>query len=360
MQVQKVNKDGIIHWVLLDDDMHLIHPVCEFLEFQRKIDRADNTLRAYAVDLKIYWEFLAKSGYSYDQASVSVIADFVEDLRRGTREEKSLYAPSSRTNRSINRILGSVQRFYRYRQMSGDCMDPVFFETIPETGQIYQGFLTHTYARYQTKKSIFKLKEPAGKARIIPWEKMQQFLMALGRQRDRLLFELLYHTGARIQEALDLEVGILPEPEPGKAVGVFRQIRSKGKRRDLYAPMPLIEALNDFARQGNDPGRRYLFVAEKTNYAGRQLTYHAAYDIMRRTQQQLGMEFCFHDLRHTFCTALIESGVDVSVVQQVMGHANLYTTRRYVHLSENYLMKTMSAYWEKREGGASGETVRTQ
>ena len=51
MQVQKVNKNGTAYWVLLDDDMHLVDPVCEFLDFQRKIDRADNTLRAYALRL---------------------------------------------------------------------------------------------------------------------------------------------------------------------------------------------------------------------------------------------------------------------------------------------------------------------
>lgn len=269
-----------------------------------------------------------------------------------------LYVTSSRTNRSINRILSSVHRFYRYEQLNGVCPDPIFLEVVPETEQMYQGFLTHTQAKYQTKKSIFKLKESKKTAQIIPKKQMQQFLGALTRQRDRLLFEVLYYTGARIQEALDLEVCMLPKPETDQAVGVFRQIRSKGKRRDLYAPMFLIRELNDFVYENRttDPDRKYLFVVEKKNYEGRQLTYHAAYDIMRRTQQELGMEFNFHDLRHTFCTGLIESGVDVGIVQQVMGHANLYTTKRYVHLSDRYLMENMHKYWADREGGASRET----
>ena len=132
MQVQKVNKGGTARWVLLDDDMHLIDPVCEFLEFQRKIDRADHTLRAYATDLKIYWEFLMKSSNRFDQISIRTIADFVDYLRSGTGDEASLYVTSSRTNRSINRIMSSVHRFYRYEQLNGVCPVPVFFETIPE------------------------------------------------------------------------------------------------------------------------------------------------------------------------------------------------------------------------------------
>ena len=54
---------------------------------------------------------------------------------------------------------------------------------------------------------------------------------------------------------------------------------------------------------------------------------------------------------------LIENGVDVSVVQQVMGHANLYTTKRYVHLSDRYLMEKMNAYWAGREGGVPDEAT---
>ncbi len=358
MQVLKVNKEGTVRWVLLDDDMHLIDPVCEFLEFQRKINRSDNTLRAYATDLKIYWEFLSQSCCNFDQVSISIIADFVDYLRRGTRPEASIYASGSRTNRSINRILSSVHRFYCYQQVNGVCSDPVFFERIPETEQMYRGFLTHTLANYQTKKSIFKLKESTKTAQIVTKEQMQQFMGVLDRERDKLLFGLLYESGARIQEALDLEVRMLPKPRDDRAVGVFHQIRSKGKYRDLYVPMYLIQKLNDFVyrEETSDPKRTYLFVSEKTNYAGKQLTYHAAYDIMKRAQQKVGMEFCFHDLRHTFCTGLIESGVDVAVVQQVMGHANLYTTKRYVHLSDTYLVQNMNAYWANREGGASYET----
>lgn len=354
MQVQKVNKKGTAHWVLLDDDMHLVTPVCEFLEFQRKIDRADNTLRAYAIDLKIYWEFLAEGCHSYGDASVDLIADFVDYLRRGKGDKNLLYVESCRTNRSINRILSSVRRFYRYAQMCGDCKNPVLFETIPETAQMYHGYLTHTHAAHQTKKSIFKLKESSAKVRLVTGEEMQRFLGQLSRKRDRLLFQLLYFTGARIQEALDLEVGAIPEPDAEMSVGVFRQIRSKGKKRDLYAPMFLIRALHEyiFECEKDIPNRTYVFVSEKANYEGRQLSYHGAYDVMKRAQKPLDMEFTFHDLRHTFCTRLIEQGVDVGIVQIVMGHANLYTTKRYLHMSDAYLSESLSRYWEKQEGGS--------
>lgn len=351
MQVQKVKMSGITHWVLLDDDMHLIAPVCEFLEFQRKIDRADNTLRAYALDLKIYWEFLNQNHYTYKDASADVVADFIDYLRRGTAKNALLYVESSRTNRSINRILSSVRRFYCYNQLRGICCNPIPLEDVPEGGRMYHGYLVHTHTLHQTKKSVFKLKENSKKVHIVTEEEMRRFLGELPRKRDRLLFGLLYVTGARIQEALDLEVSMLPEPDEHRSVGVFRQIRSKGKRRDLYAPMFFIRELYDFVYGSRQSGNRYVFVSEKVDYEGRQLTYHSAYGIMKRTQEPLHMEFTFHDLRHTFCTRLIEQGVDIAIVQLVMGHKRLYTTKQYLHMSDSYLMDCMSRYWAKQEGG---------
>lgn len=351
MQVQKVKMNGITRWVLLDDEMRLIAPVCEFLEFQRKIDRADNTLRAYATDLKIYWEFLDRNYYTYRDASADVVADFVDYLRRGSSEETLLFVESGRVNRSINRILSSVRRFYCYNQLRGVCGNPVSLEEIPEGGRMYRGYLVHTRALHQTRKSIFKLKEGSKRVRLVTETQMRSFLGNLSRERDRLLFALLYFTGARIQEALDLETATLPEPDSGIGVGVCRQIRSKGKRRDLYVPMFLIRALSGFVRGAGGAGRKYVFVSEKTDYAGRQLTYHSVYGIMKRAQEPLNLDFTFHDLRHTFCTRLIEQGVDVGIVQLVMGHERLYTTRRYLHMSDAYLMDCLSGYWAKQEEG---------
>lgn len=348
MQVQKVNKDGTTHWVLLDDDMHLVAPVCEFLDFQRKIARADNTLRAYALDLKIFWEYLDMCCGSYESVSADMVADFTDYLRRGAGGAAH---DGGRTNRSVNRILGSIHRFYRYEQLRGVCSSPMIFETLPRTEQMYRGMLFHTNPSHRVKKSIFKLREQNVGVHIVSEEELRLFLRALGRERDRMLFLLLYYTGARIQEALDLEVSMLPPVSSDQTIGVFRQIRSKGKHRDLYAPMFLIRALHTFVNESGDAERTYLFVTEKAGCAGRQLTYHTAYAMLSRARIQTGIEFGFHDLRHTFCTRLIEQGMDVGVVSRVMGHEHLYTTKRYLHFSDACLMEYLSDYWAAQEGG---------
>ncbi len=350
MQVQKVNKDGMTHWVLLDDDMHLIIPVCEFLEFQRRLARAENTLRAYALDLKLYFEYLDQKCCDYRAVSADTVAEFVGELRGAVASDRHL---TRHCGRSINRILGSICRFYHYEQLRGACSNPIHHENIKGNGRMYRGALVHTIPAAPVQRSVFRMKEQKTDARIVSEAELRVFLAALVRERDRLLFLLLYHTGARIQEALDLTVDAVPEPSDTETVGVFSKIRSKGKYRDLYAPMFLIRALYAFVQRSG--ARTYVFVSEKKDYAGRQLSYHAAYDILCRTRARVGVEFGFHDLRHTFCTRLLEQGMDIGVVSRVMGHENLYTTKHYMHLSDACLMAYLADHWAVWEGGLCHE-----
>ena len=134
---------------------------------------------------------------------------------------------------------------------------------------------------------------------------------------------MLYLTGARIQEVLDLEIEAIPVPDMSKSICVLHQIRSKGKCRDLYVPMSLIAELDEFIMEERSriaTDHSYIFVSEQERQRGKQLTYSAVYDKLKKIQAQVGVQFNFHDLRHTFCSNLVESGLDVSVVRIIMGH----------------------------------------
>ena len=91
----------------------------------------------------------------------------------------------------------------------------------------------------------------------------------------------------------------------------------------------------------------YIFVSEQPQWYGKQLTYRAAYDKLKEVQEKIGVDFNFHDFRHTLCTALIESGMDISVVKLIMGHESISTTQKYTHLSDSYIEESLSKYWRK-------------
>ena len=188
------------------------------------------------------------------------------------------------------------------------------------------------------------------KHNLVSDDEMELFLSRLDKRRDILLYKMLYLTGARIQEVLDLEIESVPVPDMSQPVGCFQQIKSKGKTRDLYVPMSLIRELDDFIfeeRNLIDTDHSYIFVSEQARQLGKQLTYSAAYDKLKKVQKEVGIDFNFHDLRHTFCSNLVQSGMDVSVVRMIMGHEHLSTTQKYTHLSNPYIEDSLARYWNQ-------------
>ena len=79
---------------------------------------------------------------------------------------------------------------------------------------------------------------------------------------------------------------------------------------------------------------------------------------LKRYKKEIGVDFNFHDLRHTFCSNLVQSGMDVSVVRMIMGHEHLSTTQKYTHLSNPYIEDSLSRYWNQSTligGGSDGK-----
>lgn len=350
MQLQIIDQEGRQVVVLLDDEMRIIRPVYDYLKFQRQRGRAFNTLKAYGRDLKLFWEFLAAMEYSYDSVSPRMIAEFIDYLRATEYDIPALYRESKRSNQTINRILSTVHTFYQFEADMSEIDNPILMHSASRPFDAFKGILAHAKTDNRVMKSIFKVKESDYRVRLITDDEMELFLSCLKKRRDLLLYKTLYLTGARIQEVLDLEIDSIPVPDMSKSIGVFRNIKSKGKRRNLYVPMSLIKELDDFIfeeRAHIETEHGFVFVSEQKRYLGKQLTYRAAYDKLRNVQGKIGMQFNFHDLRHTFCSNIMQTGMDVSIVKILMGHEHITTTQRYTHLSDTYIEESLTKYWKK-------------
>lgn len=349
-------KQGVMP-VLLDAEIRIIGPVYDFLRFQRLKGRAPNTLIANGRDLKVYWEFLQETGLSYEKISPAELAEFIGYLRYGGEDGGMCQSEPGRTGQTVNRILSTVHMFYQYHADMQEINNPVLMRDQDRPANMFKGLLYHARKDSRTKQSIFKVKENSYRVHLVTEDEMHLFLSCLDKKRDILLYKLLYFTGARIQEILDLEIESVPVPDPTIGVGVFRQIRSKGKARDLYVPMSLIEELDDFIfgeRSRTETEHSYVFISEHPGHKGKQLTYRAAYDKLKKVQEQTGLSFNFHDLRHSFCSRLAQTGMDASIIRIIMGHEHIATTQRYTHLSENYIGTALSRYWEGSIFGGVG------
>lgn len=159
--------------------------------------------------------------------------------------------------------------------------------------------------------------------------------------RDAALLELLYGTGARVSEVVDLDVDdltrVLSDPELG-----LRLFGKGGKER--------IVPLGSYARQAVDAwlvrGRPALVAEARratpallVNTRGDRLSRQSAWAIIRSAAQAAGIstEVSPHSLRHSFATHLLDGGADVRVVQELLGHASVTTTQIYTEVTVEHL-----------------------
>ena len=351
LSVIKQGNRGVV--VLLDDEMKIVKPVYAYLKQQARLDRSFNTIIANGRDLKLYWEFLNYMGYEYTEVTPITISEFIEFLRSSEEcmDDKIiiLYGTSKRTGKTINRILSTVYCFYKFCCLVTEIKNPIIMEEINRQQNMFKSFLHHARNNNKIGKSIFKIKQSEAIITIIPDAHIELLMNCLQNSRDKLILKILYLTGARIGEVLDLKIENIPYPNSDETFGVLKNIKSKGKCRNLFIPMRLIEEIDSFIineRALIDTEHSCLFVALQKQNLGHPLTYRSIYDVFDRAKKKAGLKFNFHDIRHTFVTHLAETGMDVSIISLIAGHKHIQTTERYTHLSDQYIGESLSRYWK--------------
>jgi site-specific recombinase XerD len=348
MELHIISKDRKAEFILLDKNMKLVNPVRDYLEYQRLRGRAENTLKAYARDLKVFFGYLESNNLLYDQISVGMIRDYVEHLRSPIEGEAFLYAESKRAPVTINRMMGTLYSFYCYQSAMYGIGNPVLMKEISSPNSVFRGILYHTRKNNYTRQSIFKIKESDYRIHLFTPDEIQNMWLALPTVRDKLIFKLLIQTGARIGEILALKIENVPIPDSSNAVSVLHNVKSKGYYRDIYIPTELLSELDTYIiefRSTVKAAHSYIFTAQHPWHQNRPASYRGLYGVFKRAGEKIGIDFKFHDTRHTFVTRLVESGMDFSVVRILAGHKHITTTQKYVTLSTEYVTKSLARYW---------------
>lgn len=176
--------------------------------------------------------------------------------------------------------------------------------------------------------------QPRRLPKALPLSDIEAILEASGAsgttlaQRDRALLELLYGTGARISEAVGIDVDDI-DLESGTVL-----LRGKGsKQRVVPVGSYALDAVRRYLNGGRGelvkPGREVAAVF--LNARGGRLSRQSAWAVLTKTAQRAGIaaEVSPHTLRHSFATHLLDGGADVRVVQELLGHASVTTTQIY-------------------------------
>jgi integrase/recombinase XerD len=273
---------------------------------------AVNTLSSYRRDLRRYLHYLAaRKIQSLSEVEAVTVGGFLAALREGDPEHPPLSAASAA------RAVIAVRGLHKFAYADGQVRADVAREVKPPA-------------------------PPRRLPKAIPVEDVERLLDAADFDqtplsvRDRALLELLYGTGARISEAVGLDIDDLDLP--GQTV----LLRGKGGKQRLvplgsFAAKALqtylVRVRPELVRLGRGTPKVFL------NARGGQLSRQSAWTVLRSAADKAGLSTGIspHTLRHSFATHLMEGGADVRVVQELLGHASVTTTQIYTLVTVDQL-----------------------
>ncbi|MGH8946792.1 MAG: tyrosine recombinase [Acidimicrobiia bacterium] len=284
-------------------DLPLEEGIDEYLVSLR-VERglAANTITAYARDLDQYREFLAGR-----RPRIQLVDDFVSELRaRGLRAT------------TVARKIASIRGLHRFLVVEGmSDRDPT---AMVETARAIDHF-----PKALTVEEAIALVEAPGADRVAD-------------RRDRALLEFLYGTGARVSEAVGLDLRDVDLSDRAAL------ITGKGSKQRL---VPLgsksAEALQAWLPDRMGLVRRTVrgdpvFL----NLQGGRLSRQGAFGVVKKRAAQAGIDpakVSPHVLRHSAATHMLEGGADLRTVQELLGHATISTTQVYTRVSPAHVME---------------------
>ncbi|WP_309081998.1 site-specific tyrosine recombinase XerD [Zhihengliuella sp.] len=281
---------------------------------------APNTVAAYRRDIGRYTRFLSGRGVADARdASPRLLSDFAQDLRDGSDGGAPL------TARSAARTIVAVRGLHKFWALEGITADNTAADLKPPA----------TGSRLPKAISVADV---AAMIDAVPADTPAGL-------RDRALLEFLYSTGARISEAVGLDVDDLHSiaEGAGEADGpaVVRLFGKGSKERIVPVGSYAARALQAYLVRARPllvtkgRGTPALFL----NLRGGRLTRQSAWTLLKTAAERAGIsaDVSPHTLRHSFATHLLEGGADVRVVQELLGHASVTTTQVYTMVTAETL-----------------------
>ncbi|MCI0375209.1 site-specific tyrosine recombinase XerD [Lacticaseibacillus paracasei] len=283
--------------------MHgLIADFIHYLNVERGLAKATQT--SYQQDLITFSAWLAARKRRTFPEEFGTIQSFL-------KEQNATKAPAS-----VSRMISALRKFYRFLLREGAISaDPLTKIDTPKRAQ----HLPATLSSQEVDALMAKpdTDKPLG-------------------LRDRAIFELMYATGLRVSEVVDLRLDQLH-----LAMNLL-QVTGKGDKERLVPISPQATQWVDRYLQEARPKllKRVQPKNVFVNFHGGPMTRQGIWKNLKAYIASIGIEkdVTPHTLRHSFATRLLENGADLRVVQELLGHSDISTTQIYTHLSNQHLV----------------------
>ncbi len=283
--------------------IHYIAQYLEYLEVERGLSL--NTVDAYRRDLSFCTDFFISIG--------------VEDFSSIKRVHINTYVKNLRdknySHTSIARVIASLRGWFNWL-----CNNEI---------------ITHN--------PTLSIEQPKLAKKLPKVLSMQEIDVILNDKLDVLekaIFELLYSSGLRVSELVNLQVQNID-----LAMSYVRCVGKGSKERVVPVGQKAKDALLDYIKERDYFVKKYklttktFFISNKGTSINRQ----GVYTIIHSLGQKINKHISPHTLRHSFATHLLENGADLRVVQELLGHSDVSTTQLYTHVSKKRLKEVYFA-----------------
>ncbi len=271
---------------------------------------ADNTLESYRQDLTAFAEFLSSQD---------------KDITAVDRSELQLYLNflyvNGMSTATVARRISCLRQFFRWSVQNGSLsQDPTALLLSP-----------------RHSRSLPKALGEEDIEALLAVDTEQRLGL-----RDKAMLELLYATGLRVSELVQIK-----QADVSMRQGVARVLGKGNKERLVPIGERALDALQAYLQQqrgqlANHPAEPALFLTER----GKPMTRQAFWYLIKRHARRAGITqpLSPHSLRHCFATHLLDHGADLRVVQLLLGHSDLSTTQIYTHIARDRLQSLHAAH----------------
>lgn len=292
-------------------DKHIISDFLLWLSVEK--GRADTTLAAYKRDLNKLIDWINDNGLSIQTLGENDAIRFLRSLQAADYSDAT-----------ITRTMVSVRSLYMFMDIEGFRMD-------------------------NPTKNIELPRVPKGLPKALSVEEVNELLAAIegdspSARRDRAILEVLYGTGARITEVVNLSLGDLDHAD-----NLIKVLGKGDKERIVPVGRFAMKALNAWL----EPEGRGSFEPKEwksrrdsealfLNTRGTRLSRQGGWGIVKKygAKVGLGSKLSPHTLRHCCATHMLEHGADIRTVQELLGHSSITTTQIYTKVSRDRLIES--------------------
>ncbi len=269
-----------------------------FLGVERNLSPA--TIQSYQEDLRHFVGWLDDKGIDLKELTPEKLDEFLT-LTAGLED----YSPTS-----IARHFSSLRGFLKYMQSQGE------YDFSTES-MLERPKLGHYLPEYLTREEVDSVFESAAKGK--------------NPLRDTALIELMYSAGLRISEALGIKLSQLDlDNEWLTPIG-------KGNKQRL---VPLGSKAKENLKNWIELGRPLTHPTTDNiilNARGKPMSRMGAWKIVQQHTMHLTKQVSPHTFRHSFATHCLEAGMDLRVLQELLGHADISTTQIYTHIDKEFI-----------------------